>query len=237
MKAFTFSVLLVVTSVWVLGEKICSLACCLFGLWGSRSQPVKEFDGSICGTNICATVIYLWCKYIVGTTGDHIAVPNAQGLHETLDELESNAELATILRLWVLQIPLLGVPPLVVAIMPIGSKVKGPQLADWQIGLLKGLVSHGFRITSSGGDGASVERDCQRRTAAAGKLVEVSIKHPDPDYADIIVQLSDLDGNIWAVIQDAKHGRKTFRNNIFSGAHILTLGILLSSLNTYTSSE
>ncbi|KAJ7255123.1 hypothetical protein B0H12DRAFT_1071051 [Mycena haematopus] len=162
--------------------------------------------------------------YIVGTTGDHIAVPNAQALHETLDELESNAELATKLRLWVLQIPLPGVPPLVVAIMPIGSKVKGPQLADWQIRLLKGLVSHGFRFTSSGGDGASVERDCQRRSAAAGKLVEISIQHPDPDYADIKVQLSDLDGNIWAVIQDAKHGRKTFRNNVFSGARTLTLG-------------
>ncbi|KAF7336404.1 hypothetical protein MVEN_02189300 [Mycena venus] len=146
----------------------------------------------------------LW--YIVGTTGDHIAVPNPQGLHETLDKLEATAELATKLRLWVLQIPLPGVPPLAVAISPIGSKVKGPQLAERQIRLMEGLVSHGFRITSSGGDGTSVERDCQRRTAAASKLKEVHIKHPDTGYPDIVVQLWDLDGNIWFVIQDAKHG-------------------------------
>ncbi|KAJ6493128.1 hypothetical protein C8R45DRAFT_1073149 [Mycena sanguinolenta] len=164
----------------------------------------------------------LW--YIVGTTGEHVAVPNAKGLHETLDKLESTAELATKLRLWILQIPLPGVPPLVVAILPIGSKVKGPELAQWQIRLMEGLVSRGFRITSGGGDGASVERDCQRRTAAVSKLIEVQIKHPDVDYPDIIVPLWDLNGNIWAIIQDAKHGRKTFRNNVFSGARTLTLG-------------
>ncbi|KAJ7178444.1 hypothetical protein C8R43DRAFT_1117832 [Mycena crocata] len=162
--------------------------------------------------------------FIVGTTGEHIEVPNADGLHETLDELKSSAELASKLRLWVLQIPLPGVPPLVLAIMPLASKVKGPQLAESQIKLMEGLVGHGFRITSSGGDGASVERDCQRRTASASKLMEVRIKHPDPDYPDIIVQLWDIDGNIWVVIQDAKHGRKTFKNNVFSGAHSMTLG-------------
>ncbi|KAJ6545247.1 hypothetical protein B0H19DRAFT_1075591 [Mycena capillaripes] len=165
--------------------------------------------------------------FIVGTTGEHIVVPNADGLHQTLDELESSAELATKLRLWVLQIPIPDVPPLALAILPIGSKVKGPQLADWQIQLMEGLVSRGFRITSSGGDGASVERDCQRRTASASKLVETRIKHPDPEYPDIVIQLWDLNGNIWVVIQDAKHGRKTFRNNAFSGAHTMTLGNFL----------
>ncbi|KAK6992199.1 hypothetical protein R3P38DRAFT_2570976 [Favolaschia claudopus] len=164
------------------------------------------------------------CWYIVGSTGEPIAVPDAAALHATIDELQSTAELATKLRLWVLQIPLPGVPPLVLAIMPLGSKVKGAQLADSQIRLMEGLVSRGFRITSSGGDGASVERDCQRRTASACKLVEYRIKHPDGDYPDIIVQIWDLDGNLWVVIQDAKHGRKTFKNNLYSGAHTLVLG-------------
>ncbi|KAJ7433411.1 hypothetical protein FB451DRAFT_1419699 [Mycena latifolia] len=135
--------------------------------------------------------------FIVGTMGEHIEVPNPEALHHTLDRLESTAELATKLRLWVLQIPLPGVPPLVLAIAPLGSKVKGAQLADWQIQLMEGLVACGFRITSSSGDGASVERDCQRHTAAASKLKEFRIKHPDPAYPDIIVQLWDLHGNIW----------------------------------------
>ncbi|KAJ6540255.1 hypothetical protein B0H10DRAFT_2245184 [Mycena sp. CBHHK59/15] len=165
--------------------------------------------------------------YIVGTTGEHVEVLNPQAMHQTLEKLKATAELATKLRLWVLQIPLPGVPPVVLAIAPLAAKVKGPELADWQIQLMQGLVSHGFRITSSGGDGASVERDCQRRTASASKLREFRIKHPDSAYPDIIVQLWDLDGNIWVVIQDAKHGRKTFQNNAFSGARTLTLGNFL----------
>lgn len=128
------------------------------------------------------------------------------------------------LRLWTLQIPLPRVPPLVVAITPIEAKVKGPQLAEWQVRLAKGLISRGFRIIASGGDGAAVERDCQRRLAAASKAVEFRIKHPDPDYPDIVIELWDLDGNIWVIFQDAKHGRKTFRNNAASGARGLVLG-------------
>ncbi|KAJ6589574.1 hypothetical protein B0H19DRAFT_1303929 [Mycena capillaripes] len=108
--------------------------------------------------------------------------------------------------------------------MPIGSKVKGAKLAEWQLALMKGLISRGFRVTSSGGDGASVERECQRLTATASKTVEYRIKHPDPDYPDVVVTVWELDGNVWAEIQDAKHGRKTFRNNASSGARGLVLG-------------
>ncbi|KAJ7922374.1 hypothetical protein B0H13DRAFT_1865938 [Mycena leptocephala] len=108
--------------------------------------------------------------------------------------------------------------------MPIESKVKGPQLAEWQLRLMKGLIARGFRITASGEDGAAVERDCQRRLAAASKAFEFRIKHPDPDYPDIVVELWELDGNIRVIIQDAKHGRETFRNNAASGARGLVLG-------------
>ncbi|KAJ7604607.1 hypothetical protein DFH06DRAFT_1386901 [Mycena polygramma] len=162
--------------------------------------------------------------FIVGTTGEPIEVPDADALNATLDELEKTAEMATKLRLWILQIPLPNVPPLVLAIMPLGPKVKGDKLAEWQITLMKGLISRGFRVTSSGGDGAAVERTCQRLTAAASKVIEYRIKHPDPDYPDIIVTVWELNGNVWVEIQDAKHGLKTFRNNASSGARGLVLG-------------
>ncbi|KAJ6471521.1 hypothetical protein C8R45DRAFT_1165330 [Mycena sanguinolenta] len=145
--------------------------------------------------------------FIVGAVGDPIEVPDVDALHATLDRLEKNPPpMATKLRLWTLQIPLPRVPPLVLAIMPIEAKVKGPQLAE------------------CGGDGAAVERDCQRRLGAASKAVKFHIKHPNPDYPDIVVDLWDLDGNIWVIFQDAKHGRKTFRNNAASGARGLILG-------------
>ncbi|KAJ6609546.1 hypothetical protein B0H10DRAFT_1954552 [Mycena sp. CBHHK59/15] len=86
--------------------------------------------------------------YIIGTLGSH-----------------RDSELATKLQLWFLQISLPGVPPLVSPIIPIGSKVKAAELAEWQLKLMNRLISRGFRITSRGGDGASVECDCQRKTA------------------------------------------------------------------------
>ncbi|KAJ7218622.1 hypothetical protein GGX14DRAFT_560970 [Mycena pura] len=163
--------------------------------------------------------------FIVGAIGEPIEVPDIDALHATLDRLEKNPPtMATKLRLWTLQIPLPRVPPLVLAIQPIEAKVKGLQLGEWQLRLMKGLISREFRIIASGGDGASVERDCQRRVAAASKPVEFRIKHPDPDSPDIVVELWELDGNVWVIFQDAKHARKTFRNNAASGARGLILG-------------
>ncbi|KAJ7213165.1 hypothetical protein GGX14DRAFT_620391 [Mycena pura] len=89
--------------------------------------------------------------------------------------------------------------------IPIGNKVKGPQLAEWHLQLMRGLISRGYRVTASGGDGASVERDCEKRVAAASKKIEHRISHPDRQSGipDIPVTLYDLDGNIWAEFQDA----------------------------------
>lgn len=126
------------------------------------------------------------------------------------------------LRLWTLQIPTSGVPPLSLAIMAISSNMKAAELAVHQLHLMKGLIACGMRIISSGGDGAAVERDCHRRTASAGRAVLFKIKLPN--HPDITVTLNKSDGNIWVPFQDANHGLKTFCNNLFTGAPCLTLG-------------
>ncbi|KAF7345674.1 hypothetical protein MVEN_01587100 [Mycena venus] len=165
--------------------------------------------------------------FIVGTTGEPIEVPDVDALNDTLDRLEKTAEVATKICSFAsgsYRFLFLVFPPLALAIMPISPKLKGAQLAEWQLTLMKGLIRRGFRITSSGGDGASVECECQRLTAAASKVIEHRIKHPDPDYPDIVVTVWELDGNVWTEIQDAKHGRKTFQNNASSGARGLVLG-------------
>ncbi len=93
---------------------------------------------------------------------------------------------------------------------------------------MKGLISQGLRIVSNASDGATVEWDCQRCLAAAGQENwEYLIQPPAPDYSLISVPLLSLDGNIFVNIQDSKHGLKTFRNNIFTGARVITLGNFL----------
>ncbi|KAJ7197465.1 hypothetical protein GGX14DRAFT_574247 [Mycena pura] len=164
--------------------------------------------------------------YIVGTTGEPMEVMDPDEINSILEELRRTGELATKLRLWIMQIPLSKIPSLVLAVKAIGNKVKGKQLAVWQLELMRGLISHGFRVAGSGGDGASVERECQRLTLDAGTKVEHRIKHPDPEseLPEIVVSLASLDGNIWAEFQDSKHGRKTFRNGASSGAKAFILG-------------
>ncbi|KAK6992640.1 hypothetical protein R3P38DRAFT_3430332 [Favolaschia claudopus] len=163
--------------------------------------------------------------FIVGASSGPIEVPDVETLHATLDHLEKHPPtLATKLRLWTLQIPIPRVPPLVLAVMAIDSNVKASQLGEWQIALMQGLALHGFRIIASGGDGAAVERECQRRLTRASKRSEFKIKHPDPEHPDIVVELWELDGNVFVVFQDAKHLRKTIRNNAGAGARGLVLG-------------
>ncbi|KAJ7208611.1 hypothetical protein GGX14DRAFT_566827 [Mycena pura] len=164
--------------------------------------------------------------FLVGTTGPPAEVSSPDALNTILDDLVRTAELATKVRLFTLQIPISGVPPGVLAVIPIGNGVKGPQLATWQLLLMKQLISRGFRITASGGDGAAVERDCQRRLVAASKQIQHRIPHPDKESGkeDFVVVMYELDGNVFTEFQDAKHGRKTFRNNASSGARALVLG-------------
>ncbi|KAJ7053113.1 hypothetical protein C8F01DRAFT_1330777 [Mycena amicta] len=164
--------------------------------------------------------------FIVGSTGEPTEVPNPDLIVAILGQIEAGEELATKLRLWILQIPLSKVPPLVLAVKAIGAKVKGPQLSQWHLELMRGLISRKFRVIASGGDGATVERECQRIVFATGTKIEHRIKFPvaDPQYPDIIIPLSSLDGNVYAEFQDAKHGRKTYRNNASSGARGLVLG-------------
>ncbi len=80
------------------------------------------------------------------------------------------------------------------------------------------------RIVSNASDGAAVERDCQQQLAAAGTPLQYLVKAPSSNIDPLSVTLCDLNGNIFVNGQDSKHALKTFRNNIFTGARVLTLG-------------
>lgn len=89
---------------------------------------------------------------------------------------------------------------------------------------MKGLISRGLRIVTNTSDGASVERDCQRRLATASRQIEFTIRSDVPGHDNLKLTLHDMDGNIFVNQQDSKHALKTFRNNIFTGARAVTLG-------------
>ncbi|THV02572.1 hypothetical protein K435DRAFT_653008, partial [Dendrothele bispora CBS 962.96] len=128
------------------------------------------------------------------------------------------------IRVWMLKIPIPGVPALPLAILPISSTYKAPQLSKYQIKLLRGMISHSFTVISNSADGAAVERDCQRRSATIGTNCQYSIRYPGGQKQDFHITYSMLDGKHWVNVQDSLHLRKTARNNAFTGARNLLLG-------------
>ncbi|KAJ7211695.1 hypothetical protein GGX14DRAFT_623340 [Mycena pura] len=147
----------------------------------------------------------------------------------TPDELEKLMDMphspATKLRLWTVQIPFPGIPPLAFAILPIASKISASELTQYQLRAMTGLAERKLRFISNLADGAAVERSCQEQVANAGTKTVYNIDPPatHPQEPRICVPLYSLAGNMYVNAQDAPHARKTARNNIFSGARGLVL--------------
>ncbi|KAJ7055055.1 hypothetical protein C8F01DRAFT_1234841 [Mycena amicta] len=161
--------------------------------------------------------------YLMGLPGEkQLKVTSPEELEKLLDGKYSPA---TKLRLWVISIPFPGIPPLVIAVLPIATGYDAAVLIKYQLQLLDGLVERSYRFISNIADGAAVERDVQARVAAKAKCVAHSIEPPHgSDESPLSIPLYDYKGNIFINTQDPSHARKTGRNNAMSGARGMVLG-------------
>jgi hypothetical protein len=165
--------------------------------------------------------------FLVGNAGEPLEVSD---IDELADQIESaRGLLATKLRLWVLQIPLPHIPPLILAVMPLASSTDAATLAAMEQRLLEILLlsDKPLCIVSLGSDGSILEREARRALVQIGfaEYITHSIPHPeDSQLDDICIPILCVCGQHIAIIQDPKHCRKTGRNNLFSGARLLVLG-------------
>ncbi|KAJ7206869.1 hypothetical protein GGX14DRAFT_567958 [Mycena pura] len=133
---------------------------------------------------------------------------------------------ATKLRLWAIQIPFPNIPPLAFAVLPIASKITASELTTYQLRAMSGLADRRFRFISNVADGAAVELNCQEQVAKAGSSTLHNIIPPSNSKEEIVgIPLYNLQGNIYINMQDAPHGRKTARNNIFSGLYDMAMSV------------
>ncbi|KAK6997337.1 hypothetical protein R3P38DRAFT_2798466 [Favolaschia claudopus] len=157
------------------------------------------------------------------TAREELTVATPEELERMMDMEHSPA---SKLRLWAIQIPFPGIPPLAFAILPISSKIKAPELVTHHMKALNGLLDHQYRFISNVTDGAAIKRDCQARVASKAKKLVYTI-HPPPQFENIpalSIPLYDFEGNVFTNTQDAPHARKTGKNNVDSGARGLVLG-------------
>ncbi|KAJ7828434.1 hypothetical protein B0H13DRAFT_1656272 [Mycena leptocephala] len=131
------------------------------------------------------------------------------------------------IRLWVIQVPVPKIAPIIVAVLPISDSNSAEELMVplWKI--LNGLLERKIQVVSYAADGTAVERTLQQLLFdRAGRKVSHKIKHPgSADGIKIVIPFygKDLDQPI-AILQDANHGRKDAHNAVFSGAKEITIG-------------
>ncbi|KAJ6587364.1 hypothetical protein B0H10DRAFT_2234035 [Mycena sp. CBHHK59/15] len=141
--------------------------------------------------------------YLVGAVEGPIRVADPEAMKKVLED--ATVVKATKVRVWCLSVPLPAITPLVIAAMPIPNDIKAEELLVPLEKILNGLLTRKIRVVSYACDGTEVER-------------------PIPDAPDLALVIGVFHGFPIVMIQDSKHALKTFRNNLFTGARLLTFG-------------
>ncbi|KIJ10894.1 hypothetical protein PAXINDRAFT_157495 [Paxillus involutus ATCC 200175] len=161
--------------------------------------------------------------YLVGAVGEPYLVMDPEALRNIIDS--AGLELATKLRLWCLHIPLPRSAPIIVSARPIAAENDAETLAKWSLDIIGGLRAHNIMVVSSASDGTEVERASQRIMEESAETTNIyEVESPGDGMAAIKIKVPITYGQALSHMQDSKHGLKTYRNNLFSGARLLTLG-------------
>ncbi|KAF8687978.1 hypothetical protein AX14_003566 [Amanita brunnescens Koide BX004] len=160
--------------------------------------------------------------YLVGGVNGPIRVIDAERVDSVMSD--QNIVLGTKIHLWVIQIPLPGMRPAVLAAIPVSS-LKAPELLEFHDNIISGLLDVNLHVISYSCDGTETERLVQHRFVnKAPQHIAIDIDSPKPYLPSLHISIPVYQGRPIAVVQDSKHGLKTARNNLFSGASLLVLG-------------
>jgi hypothetical protein len=121
-------------------------------------------------------------------------------------------------------VPSPNVTPMIVAAIPIANDLDAEVLLEHLEKVMNGLIDRGIQVVSYACDGTEVERSVQRLFIEKAEKIEYVIKNPRSGSPDTQITIVKYRGQPMCMIQDSKHALKTFRNNLFSGARLLTLG-------------
>jgi hypothetical protein len=99
-----------------------------------------------------------------------------------------------------------------------------PSLLNLLIKVLDGLIDKGICVVSYACDGTEVERAVQRLFLDCAEKRQYFIKNPHPGCSPTIIKYAVYRRQVICMVQDSKHALKTMRNNLFSGARLLTFG-------------
>ncbi|KAJ6522433.1 hypothetical protein DFH09DRAFT_1421922 [Mycena vulgaris] len=161
--------------------------------------------------------------FLVGAVDGPIRVADPEAMKKIL--ADPTIVRGTKVRVWCLTIPLPGVTPLVVAAMPIANDNSADDLLPHTEKVLYGRLQRKIRVVSYANDGTETERSVQRKLVEKGEnIIRYTITSPIAGAPDLELEIATFFVYPVVMIQDSKHALKTFRNNLFTGARMLTFG-------------
>lgn len=175
---------------------------------------------------------------IVGGIGDPIKVMKKDDLDEVFERAQSvkGSKVSVIsaylcdspnciqLRLWLLTIPLPKIPPIVIAVMARSGSEDAEVLSNWHSELLDLLHQHDIHPVSIAADGTEIEQSAHN----APSFLPYSIPSSHTNCT-IMLKIPLYHGQYpYIAVQDGKHGIKTGRNQLLTGACILVLGCFIA---------
>jgi hypothetical protein len=109
--------------------------------------------------------------------------------------------------------------------------MKDFELLSFTTQILDGLIDSNINVVSLACDGTEVERSVQRLLIQkAQRTVIKTIENPITNAPATCVTWIEYRGRMIAIMQDSKHGLKTFRNNLLSGSRFPVFG---NGMTTY----
>lgn len=146
-----------------------------------------------------------------------------------LDAVFNQAQLkkATKLRVWLLTIPLPHIPPILVAAEARGGSDSAEDLKVMHDQVMGQLAGHNVYPVSAACDGTETERalqDLVSQSAESSQTYTIPNTHIGPSAnVTLTIPFSHLNRPL-VLVQDSKHALKTARNQLLTGARLLTMG-------------
>ncbi|KAI0695988.1 hypothetical protein BC835DRAFT_1414529 [Cytidiella melzeri] len=160
---------------------------------------------------------------ILGSSAGQIDVQSEADLDRVFDDAQKSQ--ADKLRLYLVGVPLHKVPPMVVAAVSRKGSDSAGALYSLHNKIIQMLHSVEIFPVSMSADGTEVERSLQRTIESAAVKVTDYVIPNLIDTCQITIHLHFQDNSHpFVTLQDSNHGRKTGRNQLFTGARLLVMG-------------
>ncbi|KAG6818744.1 hypothetical protein H0H93_002181 [Arthromyces matolae] len=160
--------------------------------------------------------------FLIGGTEGPYPVANPDEVKDIL--ADKSITKSTKIRLWCLTIPVPRTTPIIVAALPIANNHTASDLLVYLESILHGLIDRHVQVVLYACDGTEVERSVQKMLIDKSDQLTYTIPNPRPGCSDTRIIFIRYYGQVLCMVQDLKHALKTFRNNLFSGARLLTFG-------------